>query len=245
MFLISTPQRCGSTWLTRMLCGMAESRDVYVNGIQMGFRLARESEPVAVEKLAVFIRRRPEFAVFKTHDIAPRDFHAICEAIPGVRALTLHRDFRDVVVSRYFYLRYYWRSDPGLGALPPSAREFFAQVGNAGDRESLTALLENEMVRGWAREWAAFERPFTTTHAMRVNYTGMLDESEFPRLAEFTGLPLRRRRAFAIEQEQETLNTGREGMARFNRKGRAGEWREWFSEEQGAWLDGLAREAAK
>ena len=72
----------------------------------------------------------------------------------------------------------------------------------------------------------------------------MLDESDFPRLAEFTGLPLRRRRAFKIEQEEETLHTGREGMARFNRKGCAGEWREWFSEEQGARLDALTRGAA-
>lgn len=72
----------------------------------------------------------------------------------------------------------------------------------------------------------------------------MLDESDFPRLAEFTGLSLRRRRAFEIEQEQETLNTGRDGMALFNRRGQAGEWREWFSEEQGRWLQTLAREAA-
>ncbi len=95
-------------------------------------------------------------------------------------------------------------------------------------------------MRCWAREWAAFEGPFTTRHALRVNYMGMLDESEFPRLAEFTGLPVRKRRPFAIEQQQETKETGRDGKSRFNRRGRAGEWREWWTEEQGAWLASLA-----
>lgn len=38
-------------------------------------------------------------------------------------------------------------------------------------------------------------------------------------LAEFTGLPIRKRKAFADEQRQEMRETGREGKARFNRGG--------------------------
>ncbi len=75
---------------------------------------------------------------------------------------------------------------------------------------------------------------------MRVSYARMLDESEFPRLAEFTGLPVRKRMAFVAEQREETRETGREGMVRFNRRGLVGEWREWWTEEQGAWLASLA-----
>ena len=244
MFLITTPQRCGSTWLTRMLCGMAKSRDVYVNGLGIGFRLIPTSEAGAISKLTRFMSRRPAVAVFKTHDIAPKDFDEICTAIPELKILTLQRDFRDIVVSRYFYLRYYWPNEPLLGAMPKNFRQFLTDIGAAPDEVAFTSLLETEMLQGWAREWGAFEGAFSTPHAIRLSYTGMLDESDFPRIADFTGLPLRRRRAFEIEQEQETLNTGRDGMARFNRKGQAGEWREWFSEEQGRWLQTLAREAA-
>ena len=50
IYLVSTAQRCGSTWLVRMLCGMAESRDVYVDGLEMGFSLAKQREAEAVRR---------------------------------------------------------------------------------------------------------------------------------------------------------------------------------------------------
>lgn len=241
IFLVSTAQRCGSTWLVKMLAGMADSRDVYVDGLEMGFGLTGETrDAAAVEKLARFLRRNAGVRVFKTHDVASVDFDAVCGAMPGLRVLTMHRDFRDTVVSRYFYLRYYWRTDPALGPLPPGLSTFLAEVLGMPDHEALEALLETELVRDWAREWAAFEGPFTTPNAMRVSYEGMLDGTEFPRLAEFTGLPVRKRKAFVAEQQQETQETGREGKARFNRRGLVGEWREWWTEEQGAWLASLA-----
>lgn len=239
IYLISTPQRCGSTWLLRMLCRMAGSRDAYVDGLEMGFSLARPRKGDAVEKLVRRLRYSAGVRVFKTHDVPSADFDAVCGAMLELRILTMQRDFRDTVVSRYFYLRYYWLTDPGLGPLPPEFGKFLAEIGELPDHEALEALLETGIVQGWAREWRAFEGPFTTPNALRVSYAGMLDGSEFPRLAEFTGLPMRRRKAFAAEQQQETLETGRAGKARFNRRGLVGEWREWWTEEQGAWLASL------
>ena len=240
IFLVSTPQRCGSTWLVRMLAGMAGSRDVYVDGLAMGFSLAKERDVVAVGNLVQRLRRDAgTVRVFKTHDVASADFDAVFAAMPELRVLTIHRDFRDTVVSRYFYVRYYWRTDPRLGPLSPRVAEFLSQIGEMADGDALEMLLESELVRGWAREWRAFEGPFTTPHAMRVSYAGMLDESEFARLVEFTGLPVRKRKAFADEQRQETEATGREEKARFNRRGLVGEWREWWTEEQGEWLASL------
>ncbi len=243
IYLVSTAQRCGSTWLVRMLCAMAEARDVYVDGLAMGFRLARTREDGAVERMAERLRSAGAGAVYKTHDVAARDFDALCAAMPELRVLTMRRDFRDTVVSRYFYLRYYWQTDPGLGALPTDFAQFLARTGAMPDREALAALLETETMAVWAREWAAFETPFTTPAALRVSYTGMLDESEFPRLSEFTGLPLRRPMTFTEEQHVETRETGREGRARFNRSGRAGEWREWFFESDAAKLEAVASAA--
>lgn len=243
IYLVTTAQRCGSTWLVRMLGAMAEARDVYVDGLAMGFRLAIAREADAVEKMARHLRAAGGRAVFKTHDVPSRDFDTLCAALPELRVLTMHRDFRDTVVSRYFYLRYYWQTDPGLGALPAEFAEFLSKIGEMPDREALAALLETEIVPMWAREWAAFETPFTTPAALRVSYTGMLDESEFPRIAEFTGLPLRKAAPFEIEQREETRETGREGSARFNRSGRAQEWREWFTDEQGWKFEELATAA--
>lgn len=244
IYLVSTPQRCGSPWLVRMLCGMAGSREAYVNALSMGFGLAGTREAGAIEKLARRLRRNAEVRVFKTHDVPSWDFEVVCDAVPELRILTMHRDFRDTVVSRYFYLRYYWRTDSRLGPLSPKFAKFLTEIGDVPDHEALEALLETTLVRGWAREWAAFEGRFATPNAMRVNYEGMLDESEFPRLAEFTGLPLRKRKPFSAEQQQETQETGREGKARFHRRGRAGEWREWWTEEQGAWLESLGASLA-
>ena len=107
IFLVSTPQRCGSTWLVRMLAGMAESQEVYVDGLAMGFSLAKQRAAEAVEDLARRLRRDAgAVRVFKTHDVPSADFDAVCAAMPELRVLTMHRDFRDTVVSRYFYLRY-------------------------------------------------------------------------------------------------------------------------------------------
>ena len=245
MFIISTPQRCGSTWLTRMMALMTDSRDVYMDGLKMGFRLAAPCEPKAVEKLSEFLRKEPSVKVIKTHDIPSSQFDTVCAAVPEVHILTMHRDFRDTVVSRYFYLRYYRQSTVGFEALSPAFREFLMVIGGMSDAEALVLLLGTPCVHGWAREWAAFEGPFKSPNAMRITYDGMLDESDFPKLVEFTGLPLRKRRPFEIEQRAETAKTGRDGRARFNRKGRSGEWREWFTPEQGERLNTLAADECR
>ncbi len=139
MFLITTPQRCGSTWLVRMLCGMADARDAYVDGLAMGFGLTGTREVDAVDKLASHLRRNAEGIVFKTHDVPSGDFDAVCAAVPELRILTMHRDFPDTVVSRYFYLRYYWRTDPRLGPLSSEVAKFLAGIGDMPDHEALEA----------------------------------------------------------------------------------------------------------
>lgn len=115
-------------------------------------------------------------------------------------------------------------------------QEFLADIGEMPDKAALSRLLDTGIVRDWAREWAAFEGPFATQNALRVSYDGMLDGSELARIGEFTGMALPVRREFDAEQKRETEATGRQGAARFNRSGRTGEWREWFSEEEGGRL---------
>ncbi len=243
IFLITTTQRCGSTWLTRMLGSMAGSRDQYVDGLQMGFSLAAARAPEAAERLADHLRGQAEISVFKTHDVPSRDFDAVCGALPELRIVTMKRDFKDVVVSRYFYMRHHWPTDPGLGAHPKWFAEYLAGIGDVPDGEALAALLEARVLRTWAREWAAFEGAFTTPHALRLGYAALLEGSENARLETFTGVPVQAMNNFAAEQADETQRTGRNGSARFHRNGRAGQWREWFTREEAVQLDTLAAAA--
>ena len=240
MFLITTTQRCGSTWLTRMLAEMTASQDMYADGLQMGFSLAKPREPGAAERLAAYLRGQPETQVFKTHDVPSADFDAVCAAMPELRILTMQRDFKDVVVSRYFYMRHHWPTEPAFGSPPKWFAEYLAQIGDAPDRDALPVLLEARVLRTWAREWAAFEGAFGTHRAIRLQYDALLDGSAHPGLEAFTGLPVRGLKPFEAEQRDETLQTGRAGKARFHRNGRAGQWRDWFNSEEGKQLDALA-----
>ena len=243
MFLITTTQRCGSTRLTRMVRAMTGSQNVYVDGLQMGFSLAGPRHPGAVSALADCLRGQPDIAVFKTHDVPSADFDAVCAALPELRILTVRRDFKDVVVSRYFYMRHHWPTRPDLGPLPGEFVEYLSGIGAAPDREALAALLDARLLRDWAREWAAFEGAYDTPRALRLEYAAFLDGTDYPRLAAFTGLPVRDTKQFTTEQQDETLETGRTGNARFHRNGRAGQWRDWFTGGQGKQLDALAAEA--
>ncbi len=236
MFLISTAQRCGSTWLTKSLSEATKSDDLYVNGWAIGFSLVQPSASDAGSKLAEVFAAHPRIKVFKTHDVHTRDFAALCDAIPGLQILTVHRDFRDTVVSRYFYLRYYWPSEPGHGEIPEESRDYLARNAETDDRTALADLVETDLLRKWAWEWAAFEGPLGTDKALRVTYDGMLDGSEFARVKKFTGLRRLKPRSFSGDQKRETKDTGRDGKARFNRSGRSGEWRDWFTAEQGVRL---------
>ena len=243
IFLVTTTQRCGSTWLTRMLADMTGSQEVYMDGLALGFRLSKPRQPGALERFADFLRGHAEIRVFKTHDVPSSDFDTVCAATPELRILTMQRDFKDVVVSRYFYMRHYWPTEPALGSPPPPFAEYLAQIGDVPDREALPALFNAKVLRGWAREWAAFEGAFDTPHAVRLRYAALLDGAAHPGLEAFTGLPVRGVKPFEAEQKDETLQTGRDGKARFHRNGRAGQWLDWFTDEQGKQLDALAAAA--
>lgn len=239
LFLVTTTQRCGSTWLTRILEGMTGTVCRYVDGRALGFRIHRESEARAPAVLAAGLRAMAPVEVFKTHDVPSREFDRLCAVLPELRVLTVSRDFKDVLVSRYFYYRYYWPDDPTLGALPAHLAGLFDSMDGLSDREALPLLLASATLLGWAGEWAAFEGPFATGHALRVGYEGLLDGSAREAIEAFTGHRMPQVASFAERQRAETIDTGRRGRSRFNRCGRSGQWREWFTEEQASRLDAL------
>lgn len=241
LFLLTTTQRCGSTWVARMLNRTLGQPCTYINCSRLGFELVRASSPGAVERLRDELRRRGPGGALKTHDIGARDFDTICEEIPELRVLTVRRDFRDVFVSRYFYYRYYWPTDPALGPLPTRLEDFFREQANADDHDTLARLADHDITLTWAREWAAFEAPFTTARAIRLTFSGLLDGTEQARLGAFVGLSPAPVASFEEVQRQETVDSGRVGMSRFNRDGTVGGWRKWLEEPAGLKLDELAQ----
>lgn len=240
MYLITTTQRCGSTWLTGMLEQMTGTAARYVDGLVCGFRLREPSAGTAAGEFGEMLRAESGARVFKTHDVPSWEFDAVCAAVPGLRVLTVSRDFKDVAVSRYFYYRYYWPGDPSLGPLPRHLAECFAGLAGLSDAESLGRLVRHAVLREWAQEWAAFEGDFASENVLRVRYAGLLDGSERAALEAFTGEPLPPVDSFAETQEAESAATGREGARLFHRRGQCGAWREWLTAAQGAEMDALA-----
>jgi hypothetical protein len=262
MYLITTTQRCGSTWLSRILqeieqeslakvapINPGDCRSRYINGTRLGFSLVRPTPEQAftrfssqVTKHAIKVSGR-RWGTFKTHDIPSKDFDKLAEAIPDLRIVTVQRDFKDVIVSRFFYCRYYWPTEPGLGEMSPRISEPLSEVAGLADAAALRKLIDGKLYRMWAREWAAFEVPFATPSALRVSYEGMLDGSAGRSLEEFVGRPLPSVDPFRMEQTQETLKSGRVGKARFNRQGTSGQWLSWFTPKEAARLDAMAARA--
>ena len=240
MYLVTTTQRCGSTWLTGMLEQMTGTAARYVDGLVCGFRLRAPSAETAARDFGKLLREESGTRVFKTHDVPGWEFDAVCAAVPGLRVLTVSRDFKDVAVSRYFYYRYYWPGDPSLGPLPERLAEFFAGCAGMSDAESLGRLAGHGVLREWAQEWAAFEGGFATERALRVRYAGLLDGSERAALEAFTGRGLPQVESFAEARNAEAAATGREGSRLFHRRGQCGAWREWLTAAQGAEMDALA-----
>jgi Sulfotransferase domain len=241
LFLITTTQRCGSTWLTRVLRQMTNLPCVYLNCTALGFSLDSPRADHAISNLEKSLGTIRGTHVAKTHDIPSKDFDAVCSAIPYVRILTLNRDFKDVVISRYFYCRYYWPSDPSLGPLPPEFSEFLESASHLPDRLALSALARSPLLENWALQWAAFEGEFSTSNAIRLRYESMLEGTDQSRLEEFTGISYSAIEPFREIQASETIDTGRAGSTRFNREGRCGQWKEWLTAEEGMVIDSVTR----
>ena len=240
MYLVTTTQRCGSTWLAAMLEQMTGTAARYVDGLVCGFRLRAPSAKTASVDFGKMLQAERGTRVFKTHDVPNWEFDAVCAAVPGLRVLTVSRDFKDVAVSRYFYYRYYWPGDPSLGPLPRHLAECFAGLAGLSDAESLGRLVRHAVLREWAQEWAAFEGSFATERALRVRYAGLLDGSERAALEAFTGQAIPQVESFAEARDAEAATTGRDGARLFHRRGLCGAWREWLTAAQGAEMDALA-----
>lgn len=215
-----------------MLERMADSHNAYVDCRKLGFFLKKPSHEDAPLKLRAALGALPN-RVFKTHDLASKDFDAAASVMPNIKIITIRRDFKDVVISRFFYYRYHWPANSTLGLLPSYLRSYFAEIDRRSDREAVRRLLQTRIIEIWSTEWAAFETEFSTSQGLRINFEDIAAEGITvlaKQLELFTGLKCDARIPFNRQQIGETETTGRTGSARFHREGRTGQYLEWFTE---------------
>jgi hypothetical protein len=188
-----------------------------------GFSLFDPTPDDAIERVSQRIEETGS-AIYKTHDIGTKDFDRLCARMPELKVLTITRDFADVVVSRFHYYRYFWHAKRELGAFPDHLKPYFDKYENWDDVSALNDIVHTDLILNWASEWAAFEGPLDgVKNALRLNYTDF-EYSSLNKLWEFLALmPPNKLPTFSEIQATETANTGRDGNARFHRRGRSGE----------------------
>jgi Sulfotransferase domain len=155
-YIISTTQRCGSTWVARLLQKVTGTQYLYVDTTCLGFDLYSPSDPLAVGRFSKVLAAQLGRRVFKTHDIPSKDFDAVCSEIDNVKLVTVRREFKDVLVSRYFYSRYYWPTEPALGPLPPELAAFFEETRDFDDAAAISLLISSPLLLEWNKQWRAF-----------------------------------------------------------------------------------------
>jgi len=222
---------------------MLESPFQYVEAAPLGFNLRELSAEAASTLFANQLRSLLTPPVLKTHDIPSRDFDSLADALPEAKLFTISRNFKDVFISRYFYARYHWETSPHLGARPEHLNQALAPLDHLSDGDALSALIPSPLLSFWARNWAAFETKFSTRDAIRITYEDMLSGAHQWRLEEFTGRQYVEPPSFLEFQDDESVKHGRFGHARFNRVGRHGQWKDWFTNEQSAIIDSIALSA--
>jgi len=239
-FLVSTTQRCGSTWLAKILESSFPPQPMrYLDCAALGFDLYRANNEIAIGKMAAALDVKAEYQVFKTHDVPSKDFDRICSTVPELKILTVQRPFKDVLISRYFFYRYYWPTDRSLGALGEPLAQLFDDVSALSDEDAISCVVNSPILKIWASEWKAFESEFTTPNAMRLCYGEMLAIENLGELETFIGSPIRNCDTFENQQEIETTLTGRKGKSRFFREGRPDQWKDWLTPEDIVIIDRL------
>lgn len=231
MYLITSTQRVASSYLQRILHCATKLPEPYLDATACGFSLFEATPDDAIERVAQRIEEGGS-AIYKTHDIGTKDFPRLCARLPQLKVLTISRDFEDVVVSRFHYYRYFWHTNRELGAFPDHLKPVFDRYSGMEDHAALSDLVGTQLVRDWVAEWVAFEGVLNENESViRLKYT----DFEFGclnRLWNFLGLeaPLDLP-TFSKIQVAEKAQTGRDGNARFHRRGRSGEAQEVFTTE--------------
>jgi hypothetical protein len=178
--LVSTTQRCGSTWLAQ-ICQLitGQSRPaLYVEGLSCGlkrFHEFGENDETAMEcfitKVTLAQKRNTACRVFKTHDLPPYFAEHFLTEKKNFLIVNVQRDFRDVLVSRLMYNRHHL---PKHHNRCESA--FVKKHMELDDRSLVEAFLGSSEMLQWLTDWKLFSQPCEHRRYLKFRYESMLDE---------------------------------------------------------------------
>lgn len=185
--LVSTTQRCGSSWIASICCRIIgnSQRPTYVGGLPFGLldfaRYGSEDE----EKVVNYSRRLRDPAimlndrVFKTHDLPPRLAPIFLEQNPDFVVINVVRDFRDILISRLMYNRYYL---PTLGTATEC--KFVAENAHLSDIEMARQFYGTAEMLEWLANWKLFDEETEHDRYLRLRYEDLLEDGQLKRIIE-------------------------------------------------------------
>ena len=256
--LVSTTQRCGSSWVTSIcytILGLHNGSGLYVGGLKQGLLKLNDGGPERdAERVAEFSEvLRGHIAagvrVFKTHDLPPRLFALFLEQNPDFHIINVIRDFRDVLISRLMYNRYYL---PAMGI--PLECAFVETHSELSDLELVRQFYGTAEMLDWLCMWKRFSEPVQHPRCLRLQYEEMLDNARLRETVELLGGILRPegmseaeigRVIGACQFGESELNLKKDRKQRevksdFCRKGVAGDFERFLTPHQSQVLSVLA-----
>lgn len=186
--LITSPQRCGSTWLTRITASVFTEpffdHFIYQNKKpKLRFNI---KTPTAISNYIDLINDYDR-VVLKTHDVSPLNCGNILEKIPELKIATINRDFKDIVVSRYFHNRYHKKAQKDKYT---TIEDIDSAVHNERDDvKAINKLCYSELFENWLHEWNIFNLPFKHERVFTTRYEKLFQTEEIRRYMAFLGAP--------------------------------------------------------
>lgn len=223
LFVAGLP-KSGTTWLKKMLTSYPGFHEVLVPDVA-SYELANEGSHDYDLPDDVFLRFEEMLVVTKMHvHGSPHNVRLLHEA--GVKYVVLYRDLRDVAVSHFFYVR-----------RTPWHPEHLIYK-DLSVQEGLMTFADRLLVpfADWVRSWRQNRDP---ARSLELRYEKMLDDT--------VGVMKRVAEHFELDSSPETVKEiveahsfknlsggrerGEESKKSFFRKGKSGDWKNYFTPE--------------
>lgn len=236
--LITTTQRCGSTWTTRVTRNSLGLKSTYINGLSFNVGPQRRNTQ---EDIARFLRHIPNNTVCKTHDFPDSCWETCLDTQQALKIVTVLRNFKDVLVSRYFHDVHHkkleWKDPKAKNDLFIS---FYKQIPNElPDKEAINFLIhETDWAKASFKHWKSFNLNLSHPRFYRLSFEEMVNKPEetFRDYADFLKITrrkmerVRRNLSFSFMSNTESSRSKKEGAAKFYRKGLVGDGDNYISE---------------
>jgi hypothetical protein len=179
--------------------------------------------------------------VYKTHDLPLRLVPEFLDQNKHFFVFNIVRDFRDVLISRLMYNRYYL---PTIGV--PFECSFVAENTHLPDMELIRRFYGTSEMLDWLVQWKLFSEPVAHDRYVRLQYESLLDPDELKRTVVKlgqclvpSGLPPERVVEIAQASQFQEIDINlkqdrkqREVKTAFCRKGIAGDFERFLTKHQ-------------